>query len=302
MRIDESTRELMNINFHDVSYPTIADDAFVDVTSWRPNEENNTFYNNINDKRRQIFQSNSFVYIEERIKVSRKVTVSKSEKSLGRNEHPGRAQVTQKDTLIQRKNEDLSMVRQNGYTSEQNDDSITMTTLDDVMATENDFPKMPTRKCSWHLDVERSIGVLRFSEDNLDAMAIGDDNTVFGNEGFVTGHHSWSIKGSGFFCALGVCYPGKENVASSWYKGAKWVWTTDGLQYSEPNGIRRSEFGQWKNEDVLEVHLDCDEGIVSLVNATTNADATLSGFTGMVYPYFNLYKGSSLSLFDTSDE
>ena len=155
-----------------------------------------------------------------------------------------------------------------------------------------------SRNCSWHLNIKETQGVCKITSDNLDAIAVEDDNILLGSKGFASGHHTWTIQALGIFCAVGVCYPREE--VGSWFKGGKWVWTTDGLQYSEITGITRSEFGQWRNEDVLEILLDCEENKLTIANTRTNTRAILRGFKGEVYPYFNIYKGSSIRLLETS--
>jgi hypothetical protein len=179
------------------------------------------------------------------------------------------------------------------------DEPVTRSTVAYEMSTEQDFfNEQESRNCSWHLDVHGTRGVCKISPDNLDAIAVEDDNTLLGSQGFISGQHRWVIQGLGIFCAVGICYPGEE--VRSWYKGGKWVWTTDGLKYSEHTGIGRSEFGQWRNEDVLVISLDCEEHIITIANTRTNVEATLYGFKGEVYPYFNIYKGSSIRLLETS--
>ena len=181
------------------------------------------------------------------------------------------------------------------------DGLVTRSSVAYEMATDgNLFNYGESRNCSWHLNLKGDQGVCKITSDNLDAIAIEDDNILLGSEGFVSGHHTWTIKGLGIFCAVGVCYP--EEEVGSWFKGGKWVWTTDGLQYSETTGIARSEFGHWRNEDVLEILLDCDERKLTIVNTRTNTKAILNGFKGEVYPYFNIYKGSSIRLLETSEE
>lgn len=268
----------------------------------RHDGKNNTL--KIMDQRRKHFVSNMFVNRGKRVKVSRRVRVTKYSSTPFNWEYPTVAEQT-----VDGKYEKLPTTNVKDNVSENSDidptqteqptEVISTTISNDLMAANNIFEQERIRNCSWHLDIEGSIGDFIFSTNNLDAAAIDDDNTVLGSEGFANGRHFWVIKASGYFCALGVCYPGKENIESSWYKGAKWVWTTDGLQYSEPKGIRRSDFGQWKSEDVLEIHLDCENSTVSVVNTTTNTVASQTGFTGKVYPYFNLYKASYLSLLET---
>ena len=182
-----------------------------------------------------------------------------------------------------------------------NEVMVTRSTVAYEMATEQDFfTEQESRNCSWHLSLSGGNGVCEISSDNLDAIAVEDDNTLIGSKGFISGQHRWVIQGLGIFCAVGVCYPRAEE--ESWYKGTKWVWTTDGLKYSEPTGIGRSKFGQWRNEDVLVISLDCEEQTLRIVNTRTNVEATLFGFKGEVYPYFNIYKGSCIRLLETSME
>lgn len=179
------------------------------------------------------------------------------------------------------------------------DGPVTRSTVAYEMATEQDlFNQQESRNCAWHLNLHGAHGVCEISPDNLDAIAVEDDNTLLGSEGFLSGQHRWVIQGLGIFCAVGICSPGEE--VGSWYKGGKWVWTTDGLKYSELTGIRRSEFGQWRNEDVLIISLDCEQQKLTIVNTRTNVEATLHGFKGEVYPYFNIYKGSSVRLLETT--
>ena len=177
---------------------------------------------------------------------------------------------------------------------------VTRSTMAYEMTTEQDyFTEQESGSYSWHLNLHGdNNGVCKISSDNLDAIAVEDDNTLIGSKGFSTGQHTWVIQGLGIFCAVGVCYPGTE--VGSWYKGEKWVWTTDGLKYSKPTGIGRSEFGQWRNEDVLVIFLDCEEQTIRIVNTRTSVEATLCGFKGEVYPYFNIYKGSCIRLLQTS--
>ena len=182
---------------------------------------------------------------------------------------------------------------------EETDGSVTRSAVGYEMATAQGlFPLEESRNCSWYLNISGSRGMCQICSNNLDAIAVEDDNTLLGSEKFINGQHRWIIQGLGIFCAVGVCYPGEET--GSWFKGGKWVWTTDGLKYSETEGIQRSEFGQWRNEDLLEVILDCEKQKLKIVNLRTNIEASLYGFKQEIYPYFNIYKGSCIRLLETS--
>ncbi|XP_028402382.1 uncharacterized protein LOC114544108 [Dendronephthya gigantea] len=186
--------------------------------------QSKTFFKVIDD-RKEPFQSSTFMYRGERIKVSRGIKVTKncvesSNKDID-DDRGGINDDYEEHQIMDSKDEEDYI----GYSEIWDEGNNNATTVNNEMMEDMDVPVARTittyemateqdlfqeRNCSWYLKLHGSRGACEISSNNFDAIAKDDDNTLLGSLAFSSGIHRWVIQGLGIFCAVGVCYSGED--------------------------------------------------------------------------------------------
>jgi len=153
---------------------------------------------------------------------------------------------------------------------------------------------------SWTFDMtEANTEGLRISNNLLTATnTSGSNASVLGTVGLTTGKHSWRIRIESLkynqWIAIGIATKPLPNKTFN-YNHA-WCFCSSNWKYSK--GIRTAATsGNWLTGETLEITVDCDTKEMKLENFNTLKTDFLSGFSGTVFPYFNLgQRANSISL------
>ena len=136
----------------------------------------------------------------------------------------------------------------------------------------------------------------------IQSIPFGGSNvlTAFGSVGFSEGKHSWKVRMSkggtseefGFGVASSAVQRGSSAASQS--TQLRWLWTLSSRENTYFAGQKISPF---KNNDVIELYLDCDKGTLAMYNQRIKMSFSRQGVLGQVYAVFQMCtNGDEVSL------